>query len=99
MEQVQMDTRGSEDSVPQEQVAVRISLSKVRDVLLVVVGVLIATTFASQFIKAQHVGDDVTRFFDSDQKLNFPSLYKILALFTSSVVAAAISVAARRVRD
>jgi hypothetical protein len=53
--------------------------------LRVAVCALVVASFAAQFLKWKGTGTGVARFFDSDQKVNFPTGFKILALVGCTV--------------
>jgi hypothetical protein len=73
----------------------RLDFGRVRRVLTFVVTAAIVLTFAAQFMKDAGLLGSVTRFFDSDTKLNFPSVIKELALVASALGLYAISRVAR----
>lgn len=64
-----------------------------------IVAALVLTTFAAQVLKFTGVlPTGITRFFDSNSKMNFPTAYKILALLGCTVLLALIAAAKRRQR-
>ncbi|MDQ4131260.1 MAG: hypothetical protein M3133_09805 [Actinomycetota bacterium] len=65
-----------------------------------IVAVLVLTTFAAQVLKmTDAVPHAITRLFDSNSKMNFPTAYKILALLSCTLLLALITVAKRRQGD
>jgi hypothetical protein len=73
----------------------RLDLARARRILGVTIAAAIVLTFVAQFFKDAGRFGAVTRFFDSDQKLNFPSVIKELALVASALGVYAISRIAR----
>src|SRR4029077_20087537 len=78
---------------------VRLDLRSLRQVLIVTVATLIVLTFVAQFSKNADWVPSITRFFDSDVKLNFPSAFKELALVSSALGVWAIARAAHDAGD
>ncbi|MDP8961118.1 MAG: hypothetical protein M3N32_05820, partial [Actinomycetota bacterium] len=65
-----------------------------------IVAALVLTTFAAQVLKfTADVPNAITRLFDSNSKMNFPTAYKILALLACTVLLALIAAAKRRQGD
>lgn len=67
--------------------------------LQLIVSALIVASFIAQFMKWKGVGTGVARFFDSDQKANIPTGFKILALVSCTLVIWLIARAAAATRD
>lgn len=76
----------------------RVSISSrwVSRAIWVAVMLLIAATFAVQFIRNRSGRSTIVDLLDSDQKLNFPSAMKILLLLGATVL---LALTARTVRD
>jgi hypothetical protein len=73
----------------------RLDLVRTRRVLIATVAALIVLTFVAQLLKHAKLLPSMTRFFDSDVKLNFPSVFKELALVVSALGVWLIARAAR----
>jgi hypothetical protein len=78
---------------------VQVGTARVGRALVVVVPLLVVATFVSQVVKTQVGVRSLTRFFDSDEKLNLPSVYKELTLLASALVTWAIAGSAGRAGD
>ncbi|MEY2420280.1 MAG: hypothetical protein QOI95_347 [Acidimicrobiaceae bacterium] len=76
-----------------------IDLDRLGRMLRWLVGALIVASFGAQVLKVRGSGLDLAALFDSDQKANLPTGYKILALNSSAVVVWLIARAAERQRD
>jgi hypothetical protein len=76
-------------------VSLRLDLGRVRRVLIVTVAALVVLTFIAQFLKDAGWLSSVSRFFDSDVKLNFPSVFKDFAMVVSALGVWAIARVAR----
>ena len=81
-----------------DDIAIRLPVRRVARVLWWTVVVLGLLSLAAQFMTQAQVLGHVQRFFNSDQKLNFPSVFKEVTLLASTVLFALIATAHRRGR-
>ena len=82
------------------ELTVRLRASAARRVLVPVVAVLVVLAFAAQVARYKlSVPFKVTHLFDSDEKSNFPTGFKLLTLLLSSVLFAVVAGVKRRSAD
>jgi hypothetical protein len=88
-----------ESAMPAGETTFALDVSRLQRLLCWLVGGLILASFGAQLLKVRGTGLDLAALFDSDQKANLPTGYKILALNASAVIVWLIALSAARTRD